>query len=92
MNKQEAIQLVETTIRKSYEIFSEDTEWQPIISTREQLNYVLEGLNKNNDRDRLKDIIIGIYAVREFETNHEDFANLLYEVVEIVSLMKKNKI
>jgi len=91
MNKQNAIKAIEKTIQKSFESFSKDTEWQPIVSTRAQLNYILDALLGKNDASRLEEITIGILAVREFETNEEDFANLIYEVVEIVDLIKKGK-
>jgi len=92
MNKQDAIKVIEQTIQKSFEIFSKDTEWQPIISTRIQLNYILDALMGKNNTNKLEDITIGILAVREFETNNEGFANLIYEAVEIVDLIKKGKL
>lgn len=92
MNKQDAVKIIEQTIQKSFELFSKDTEWQPVISTRLQLNYILDALMGRNDTNKLKEITIGILAVREFEANNEDFANLIYEVVEIVDLIKKGKI
>jgi len=92
MKKQAAIKLVEKAIKKSYDDFSKNSAWQPIISTRNQLNYILDTLKNKNDASKLKEIIIGVYAAREFESDHEDFANLIYEVVEIVDLIKKGKI
>ncbi|MCF6344888.1 MAG: immunity protein Tsi6 family protein [Thiomicrorhabdus sp.] len=92
MKIDEAQLLVEEAIKKSYQDFSEDTTWQPVISTRTQLNYILDALYNRNDRSKLKDIIIGIIAVREFEANYEDFSNMIYKVVEIVDLIKKGRI
>ena len=92
MKIDEAQLLIQETIKKSYEIFSKDSKWQPIVSTRIQLDYILSALNKDNDRSKLKDIIIGIIAVREFEANYEEFSNMIYKVVEIVDLMKKGRI
>ena len=92
MKIDEAQLIVEEAIKKSYENFSEDTKWQPLISTRTQLNYILDALCNQNDRSKLKDIIIGVIAVREFETNYEDFSNMIYKVVEIVDLMKKGRV
>jgi hypothetical protein len=92
MNKKDAIKVIEKTINKSFEIFSDSSEWQPIISSRLQLNYILDALMEENDHSKLKDITIGAIAVREFETNNEDFAILIYEVVEVLELIKKGKI
>lgn len=92
MKIDEAQLLVEEAIKKSYQYFSEDTIWQPVISTRTQLNYILDALYNRNDRSKLKDITIGIIAVREFEANYEDFSNMIYKVVEIVDLIKKGRI
>jgi hypothetical protein len=92
--KEEAIKKIEKIIDKSFEIFSEkqgqavskESEWQPIISVRNQLYYILEALKKENDRSRLSKINVGIYAVREFENVYDEFANMLYEVEEIKKL------
>ncbi len=89
MTKTEAIQLVEKTIEKSFEYFSDNSNWQPIVSTRKQLNYILDALHQKNDRSKLNKLTIGMYAVKEFETDYKDFSNLLYEVIEIVDLMRK---
>jgi len=54
-----------------------------------QLNYLKDiDCGKRTDRERLHDIIIGVLTVREIEPLSEDVANLLYEVVEQVELMK----
>ncbi|MCS4533827.1 immunity protein Tsi6 family protein [Neisseria montereyensis] len=89
MEKIEAIKLVEKTLEKSFEYFSTHSDWQPIVSTREQLNYILDTLHQKNDGSKLDEITIGLYAVKEFEVDYKDFANLIYEVVEIIELIKK---
>ncbi|WKX76210.1 immunity protein Tsi6 family protein [Zobellia laminariae] len=92
MTKKEAIKTLEKTIKKSFDIYSDNSKWKPIASTRIQLQYIIEALQNPNNREKLKSLTIGIYAVREFETEHEEFANLIYEVVEIVNLMNKGKL
>ena len=92
MNKLKAIETLEKAIQMSEELFKLNSEWEPIVSTRIQLKYILTSLKNKGERTRLKDITIGLYAVREFETEYEDFANLIYEVVEISTLMKKGKL
>jgi hypothetical protein len=39
------------------------------------------------DRDRLKDVNVGVIAVREVEDRDEDLANQLYEVASAVKQM-----
>ena len=92
MNKLKAIETVEKAIQMSEELFSRNSDWEPIVSTRIQLKYILEALKNEGERTRLTDLTIGIFAVREFESNYEKFANLIYEVVEITTLMKKNRL
>lgn len=43
-------------------------------------------------KDRRDEIILGVYAVREFEQAHEDFANVIYEVCEVLNQLKKNRL
>lgn len=88
----EAIKKIEATIDKSFDIFQKESEWQPIISVRNQLYYILEALKKENDRSRLVEINIGIYAVREFEACYEEFAGMLHEVSSINRLMIKGRL
>jgi hypothetical protein len=91
MTKEEAIKKIEITIDKSFELFQKESEWQSIISVRNQLYYVLEALKKENDRSKLSEINIGIYAFREFEAYSEGFANMLHEVSGINRLMMRGK-
>lgn len=92
MKLEEAINKVKETLDESYKLFPEDSQWQPIVSVRNQLNYIFDGLHSKNDRSKLGEINLGLYSVREFENNYDDFANLLYEVTEISTLMKKGKL
>lgn len=66
-----------------------EPQFQPLLSIQAQLQYligIVEGVVK--DRSRLNEIIVGIYAAREFETRDMAFANLLYEVQAIANSMK----
>ena len=60
-----------------------------ITSVINQLDYLI-GLESGTEtnRDRLKDIIIGIQAAREIELLDEEAANLLYDVALEVDRMK----
>lgn len=91
-SKEQAKEIVIETIKETNNCYSSDSEWQPIVSVRKQLNYILESLHEANDRILLSDVNIGLYAVREFENQHDKLANLIYEVVEIVDLLKKGKL
>lgn len=92
MTTEQAIQKIEKALDRSFELFSQDSDWQPIISTRNQLDYLKNVLEGKSDRSKLDEINIGLISVREFENNYDDFANMIYEVVDIVKLLKKNKL
>jgi hypothetical protein len=62
---------------------------QPLQSIQAQLTYLIDLTEgRITDRSQLDEIIIGVYAARDFETRDMDFANLLYEVEEVVKAMK----
>jgi Tsi6 len=68
-------------------------DFQPLHSVKAQLTYLIDLADgRSTDRSRLEEIIIGAYAAREFETRDMGFANLLYEVEEIVRAMKLGSI
>lgn len=92
MTTEQAIQKIEKALDRSFELFSQDSDWQPIISTRNQLDYLKNILEGKSDRSKLDEINIGLISVREFENNYDDFANMIYEVVDIVKLLKKNRL
>ncbi|WP_431355036.1 immunity protein Tsi6 family protein [Enterovibrio norvegicus] len=57
-------------------------------SIQAQLDYILSIVNgSSTDRSRLKDINLGIYAVREFEDTDPDLSRSLKEVNFIVYKM-----
>lgn len=91
MTTPEAITKVELAINETDRIFP-NSSWQPVESTRIQLDYILEALQHKNDRSRLCDINVGLIAVREFEASHNDYADLLHEVSGIVKLMTKKRL
>lgn len=91
MTTEKAFDIINRTIEMSLRYYPNDDR-QPIVSIRRQLNYIKDALEYKNDRSRLKDINIGVYAVREFENLYEDLADIIYEVCDIVRLMIKNKL
>ncbi|TNH13255.1 hypothetical protein FIA56_03005 [Testudinibacter sp. TR-2022] len=92
MIKDKAIDIVVYTLEKSFEILQNNSTWQPIVSVRNQLKYILEALRNENDRFKLNEIDIGLYVVREFENDYNDFADRLHEVSGICRLMIKGKL
>lgn len=68
-------------VAPSFEIFSS------IVAQLEYVSMVLSGEEK--DRSRIKKIIVGHYAVREFEESDPEFADALMQVQAIVSKMLK---
>lgn len=78
--------LAETDKKRNGAIF------QPLESTKVQLEYLLDALNNRNDRGRLNEIIIGRYAAYEFETSDPSYANILFEASSVCNLMLKGKI
>ncbi|MDZ4299115.1 MAG: immunity protein Tsi6 family protein [Moraxellaceae bacterium] len=65
----------------------------PLRSVMEQLLYIEIALNDRlADRSKLDDVNIGLFAVREFEDRAPDFAEMLYEVEDVVTQMKVGKI
>lgn len=92
MTTEKAIQKVENTLNKSFELFSENSSWQPIISVRNQLNYLKDALENKCDKSKLDEINISLISVREFENDYEDFAVMIYDVMGIVKLLKNNRL
>ncbi len=92
MTTEQAIQKIENTLNMSFELFSKDSDWQPIIATRNQLYYLKNMLEKKSNKSKLNEINIGLIAVREFENDYEDFASMIYEIVDTVRLLQNNRL
>lgn len=86
----EKIQTLKTALMECKARLKSSPGFQPLMSIEAQLEYLIDvAEGRNLDRSRLNEIIIGIYAAREFETRDMQFANLLYEVEEAVDVMKQ---
>lgn len=92
VTKEEAITLVDSTIIETYKFYPQNSNWMPIVSVRKQLNYIKNCITNTNDRSRLDEINIGLYAVREFENQYPSLATLIYKIVEVVNQLKKGKL
>jgi hypothetical protein len=54
-----------------------------------QLEYMLSVFRGESDKSRMKDIILGLYAVREFEESDPEFANALHGANAIADKMAR---
>lgn len=85
-----AIEIVEKALTLAQVRLSEAPGFQIFSSTVAQLEYllsVLRGVQK--DRSRLKDIIVGHFAVREFEESDPELAEVLKAAQYIASQAAK---
>jgi hypothetical protein len=84
------LQILKAALAECKRRIRQTPRFQPLLSIEKQIQYLID-LTENNthDHSQLKDIIIGVYAAREFEDRDMEFANLLYKVEEVVDLLKK---
>ncbi|TDM05457.1 MAG: hypothetical protein C4K60_11810 [Ideonella sp. MAG2] len=62
---------------------------QPLQSCKAQLEYLQELVDgRRQDAQRLNEIILGVYAAREFEALDMGFAEMLYAVEDVVKTLK----
>lgn len=79
--------------KRCSELIVDAPDFYPLQSVMDQILYIESSLNdKSSDRSDLERINLGLFAVREFEARSPDFAELLYQVEDVVSLMKLGKI
>ncbi len=64
MTTEKAFDIINRTIEMSLRYYPDD-DWQPVVSTRMQLNYIKSVLENKNDRNRLEEINMGLSTVRE---------------------------
>lgn len=84
------IEIVDKALTIANQRLTEAPNFQPFDSIVAQLNYlraVLSGADK--DRSRLKSIVVGHYAVREFAESDPELAAALTSVQNIASKMAK---
>lgn len=75
-----ALVRVRLQLAPTFEIFT---------SSESQLEYLQSVLQGNQDRSRLKDIIIGHFAIREFQESDPELAEALIAAQAIASKMAK---
>ncbi|MBL4608439.1 MAG: hypothetical protein JKY01_11515 [Pseudomonadales bacterium] len=87
MDKLEVLRNAKQIIRSRLKSAPDYTIFQSIDA---QLNYMQELLDgKISDRGKLKEINVGLYAIREFEESDPELAKELKSVQYIVDRMKK---
>lgn len=66
---------------------------QPLLSCKAQLEYLQDLVDgQRQDAERLNDIILGLYAAREFEALDMAFAEMLYAVEDVVKTLKAERL
>jgi len=61
----------------------------PLRIVKEEIEYLLELVEgKTDDKSHLKEIQIGLLAVREFEADDPEFADLIFQISDLVQRLK----
>jgi predicted transcriptional regulator len=85
-----AIETVNTALSLARDRLNDAPTFQLFASIVTQLEYVLNVLSgKESDKSQMKKIIVGHYAVREFEESDPELANALIAVQSIASKISK---
>lgn len=85
------LELFKKALIRTQELFRRYPYMMPLKSIEAQLNYLIElEEGKNTDKSRLKDIIIGILAVREVENTDQELAEMLHKTQGEVDKMNKS--
>lgn len=88
----DALDVIVKAKEKCRSLLALTPQFFPLQTIAEQLLYLEDALrNVSADRTKLKDINVGLFAVREFETRSPEFAEMLYEVEEVVEEMKSGR-
>lgn len=63
--------------------------FRPLTIVKEEVEYLRALIDgETQDRSNLENIQIGLLAVREFEADDPEFADLIFQVMEIVNKLK----
>ena len=63
---------------------------RPLNIVKEEVEYLLALIDgKTQDRGNMKNIQIGLLAVREFEADDPQFADLIFRAVDVVKQMQE---
>ena len=68
---------------------SRKPNFRPLGIIKEEVEYLLALIDgKTKDRENLKRIQIGLLAIREFEADDPQFADLIFQVADIVKKLQ----
>lgn len=83
------IEVLEGALKTCESLMQEDQTAGPFDYIAVQLRYIIALLKGHNvDTARLKDINLGLVAIREFDTRFPKFADQLMEVEKIVDSLR----
>jgi hypothetical protein len=83
---------VETALQECETLMRQNPSAGPFDYVAVQLRYLLNLLKEeSNDKSRLKDINIGLIAIREFETRFPEFADRLMKIECIVEDLRYSR-
>ncbi len=80
MNNQDFESNLTDALERTEQRIAERPDLVPLISIQKQLEYLINFNNGAVDGSRLKDINVGLVAVREIENWDDDLAGLLYKI------------
>jgi hypothetical protein len=91
MDKKQAMKTLQKASDETLRLRTESPS-DPLISTDRQLHYLVDALERKNDRTKLSNIMFWQYAVHEFENIEPAYAELLHKASAIADLMKSGEL
>jgi len=86
MNEKE---IIEQALQECESLLKQHPTCSPLEYVAVQLRYLISFVSgENADKSRLKDINVGLVAVREFSTRFPDFTEQLFAVSKVVDDMR----
>ncbi len=86
----EDIKLLTDVLEKCEEKLEKNSSFTPTSIVKEEIEYLI-GLIEGEvvDPEKLTTIQMGLFAVREFEMEDPEFADNIYEVLAVVTQLRK---
>jgi hypothetical protein len=84
MNKREFEVILTKALDRTEQRMMERPDLTPLVSIQKQLEYLIKFNNDQIDGSRLKDINVGLVAVREIENWDNELADLLHEISVLI--------
>jgi len=87
-----SVELVDKALKETSRLSVVYVGFKPLDLIRSQLYYVKGVLDGSVvDSGKLNNVNLGLYAAREFEDRDMEFANLLYDVEDLVARLRSAK-